>query len=131
MSSSSAVSFADQSSTSRRISTARWRAGSSWISVMKVSSIVSRATTTASGSCSGGAISSSSRSGYGVSHGRSGIVAGWRLCLRSASRQTLVAILYSHARRPESSVSVSRERHARRNVSWIASSASSNEPSMR
>ena len=103
VSSSAAVSFADQPSTSRRISTARCRGGSSWITARNVSSIVSRDTTTASGSCSLGAISSSSRSGYGCSHGTSANECsdGRRRWLRrSASRQAFVAILYSHARRP-------------------------------
>jgi hypothetical protein len=58
-----AVSFADQSTTSRRIRTARWRGGSSWTAARNASSIVSRETATACGSSSGGAISSSSRSG--------------------------------------------------------------------
>ena len=134
ISSMSAVSLADHSSTSRRISTARWRAGRSWITATYASAIVSRATTTASGSSSGGAISSSSRSGYGCSHGTSAndFSAGARReRARSASRQTLVAILYSHARTLSPAVSVSRARHARRNTSCTASSASSNEPSMR
>src|SRR4051812_1372617 len=56
---SSAVSRADQSRTSRRISTARWRGGSSWMTARNVSSIVSRATTVAPGSSSGGASSPS------------------------------------------------------------------------
>ena len=43
ISSSSATSRADQSSTSRRISTARWRGGRSWMTARNVSSIVSRA----------------------------------------------------------------------------------------
>jgi hypothetical protein len=63
ISSSSATLLAGQSSTSRRISAARWRGGSSWITAMNVSAIVSRATSVASGSSSTGAISSSSRSG--------------------------------------------------------------------
>ena len=66
VSSASAVSWAENSSTSRRISTARWRAGRIWISARKPSSIVSRATTTASGSSARGATSSSSRSGIGL-----------------------------------------------------------------
>ena len=65
------MSFADHPSTSRRISTARCLGGRCWIAAMKASSIVSLATTTAPGSSSAGAIGSSSRSGYGCSHGRS------------------------------------------------------------
>ena len=66
VSSSAAVSFADQPSTSRRTSTARCRAGRCWTAARYASSIVSRSTTTASGPGS-----SSSRSGYGSSQGRS------------------------------------------------------------
>ena len=50
---------------------------------------------------------------------------------RSASRHTLVAILYSHARRPSPPAKLSRAFHARRNASCSASSASSKEPSIR
>jgi hypothetical protein len=58
--------------------------------------MVSRRTATASGWSSGGAISSSSRSGYGCSqptsaYERSSVTR--RLRARRASRQTLVAIL--------------------------------------
>jgi hypothetical protein len=63
MSSASPTSAAGQSSISRSISTARWRGGSSWMTAMNASSIVSRPTSAASGSSSGGATSSSSRSG--------------------------------------------------------------------
>ena len=74
---------------------------------MKASSIVSRATTTAPGSSSAGATGSSSRSGYGCSHGRSAGGAGGsagspaaatcggitrRGLLRSTSRHAFVAI---------------------------------------
>ena len=45
ISSTAAVSFADQSSASRRIRTARWRGGRCWIAARNASSIVSRATT--------------------------------------------------------------------------------------
>ena len=54
VSSSAAVSFADQPSTSRTISTARGRGGRCWIATMNASSIVSFATTAASGSSSAG-----------------------------------------------------------------------------
>ena len=69
----------------------------------KASSIVSRETTTASGSSSLGATSSSSRSGYGCSHGSSAsesTVATRRERRRSASRHAFVAIRYSHGRSP-------------------------------
>ena len=136
MSSSSAVSFADQSTTSRRIRTARWRGGNSWTAARNASSIVSRWTATVSGSSSGGAISSRSRSGYGPIQGTSPIEssdrpAGRRLARRIASRQTFVAIRYSHARRAAEPSKDSRPRHARRYVSWTASSASSKLPSIR
>ena len=71
VSSSAAVSLAGQPSTSRAISAARWRGGSTCSAARNASSIVSRSTTTASGSSSLGATSSSSRSGYGCSHGTS------------------------------------------------------------
>src|SRR5262249_29997541 len=63
MSSAAAVSLADQSSTSRRISTARCRDGRRWIAARNASSTVSLAVTTASGSASGGAGASGGRSG--------------------------------------------------------------------
>ena len=143
--SSEAVSFADQPSTWVRISTARCLGGRCWIAARKPSSIVSRATTTASGPSSAGA---SSRSGYGCSHGRSsgggtgasgsaaaatsgGITRRGRR--RSTSRHAFVAIRYSHAFSDEraSAAKLARLRHARRNVSCTRSSESSNEPSMR
>ena len=71
VSSAVAVSLAGQPSTSRAMSAARCRGGRTWSAARNASSIVSRSTTTASGSSSVGAISSSSRSGYGVSHGTS------------------------------------------------------------
>jgi hypothetical protein len=43
----------------------------------------------------------------------------------------LIAIVYSQARSVERAANVSRRRHARRNVSWTASSDSSKEPSIR
>ena len=54
-----------------------------------------------------------------------------RLVRRIASRQTFVAMRYSHARKFVEPSKVARLRHARRNVSCTASSASSNEPSIR
>jgi hypothetical protein len=50
VSSSAAVSLADQPSTSRRISTARGRGGRCWMATMKASSMVSLAASAASGS---------------------------------------------------------------------------------
>jgi hypothetical protein len=63
VSSSDAVSPAGQPSTSRRSSTARCHGGRSWMTARNVSSMVSLATTTASGWVSLGATWSSSRSG--------------------------------------------------------------------
>ena len=54
-----AVSLAGQPSTSRAISAARWRGGRTCIAARNASSMVSRSTTTASGSSSLGATSSS------------------------------------------------------------------------
>jgi hypothetical protein len=133
VSSTEAASAADQPSTSRSSSTARWRGGSSWMTARKVSSIVSLATTTtttASGSASLGATSSSSRSGYGCSQGTSAKEcsdAAARRLRRRASRQALVVIRYSHARRFEPGSKPSRRRQARRNASCTTSSASSKE----
>ena len=67
-------------------------------------------------------------------HGTSRIVSiddSRRAFRRIASRQTFVAILYSQARTSALPSKVSRARHARRNVSCTASSASSNEASIR
>jgi hypothetical protein len=58
--SSVAVSLAGIPRTSRSSSTARCRAGKTWSAARNASSIVSRATATASGCSSGAAISSSS-----------------------------------------------------------------------
>jgi hypothetical protein len=69
---SDALSPADQPSTSRRISTARCFGGRCWMAARNASSIVSLATTAASGSAALAATSSGSRSGYGCSHGISG-----------------------------------------------------------
>ena len=134
VSSTDAISLAGQPSTSRAMSAARCRGGRTCSAARKASSIVSRSTTSASGSSSDGAISSSSRSGYGVSHDTSAsdrIEVNRRVFRRRLSRHTLVAIRYSHALTSAPPTNDSRARHARRNVSWTASSASSNEASMR
>src|SRR4029450_7496930 len=70
MSRSEALSAADQPRTSLAINTARCFGESSWIAAMYASSIVSLATTSASGSASG-VVSVSSWSGYGWSPGTS------------------------------------------------------------
>jgi hypothetical protein len=107
------------------------------MAAMNVSSMVSLATTSSSGSESLAAISSSSWSGYGCSHGTSGRgrAPSCRDATRgrrsSASRHAFVAIRYSHARNEERPSKLSRFRHARRNVSCTRSSESSNDPSIR
>ena len=135
VSSSVAVSLAGQPSTSRTISAARCRGGSTCSAARNASSIVSRSTTTASGSSSLGATSSSSRSGYGCSHGTSAnecsVVDPPRRCAgacrgRRSSRCGRATRGTARRRR-----SCSRLRHARRNVSCTASSASSNDASIR
>jgi hypothetical protein len=113
----------------------------------KASSIVSLATTTASGWVSPGAAGSSRRSGAGWSQGSSGrqvgaargsAVAGatsggrTRRCRRSrAFREALVAIRYSQVRNSDRPWKPARARQARRKVSWTMSSASWTEPSIR
>ena len=79
------------------IITARGRGARCWIATMNASSIVSRATTSASGSSSAG-IASNSSSGYGCSHAISPFGDGVRGRFSSASRHALVAIRYSQAR---------------------------------
>ncbi len=109
VSSSSATSVACQRSTSRRISTARCRAGRCWRAVTNASRIDSLASASSSGLPSGGRTRSS---GIGVTQRFSaswgpispsaewdgpmsiGRARRWRP--RSMSRQTLVAIRYSH-----------------------------------
>jgi hypothetical protein len=122
---------------SRTISEARCFGGSSWIAAMNASSIVSLATTSASGSASPDGMPSSTSSGYGCSQGTSASGAA-PLCGRGLrgrrsrkSRHAFVAILYSHARNDERPWKLFRFRHARRNVSWTRSSESSYEPSIR
>jgi hypothetical protein len=141
MSSSPATSAAGKLTTSRRISTARWRGGSSWIAARKASEIVSRSTVTASGPGWPAAISSSSESGYGCTHGNAATdgpapdraLAGTarRASRRSVSRQALVATRYSQVRGLDRPWKHSRERQARRKTSCTCSSASSKDPSIR
>ena len=142
-SSASAVSLADQPNTSRRISAARGRGGRYWIAARKASSIVSLATTTASGSSSPDATFSSRRSGYGCSHGTSSkdgprsssVESSTTRTLRRlrlmASRQAFVAIRYSQARNVDRPSNPERFAQARARVSWTRSSASSKLPSIR
>ena len=131
--SAEAVSAAGQPRTSRAISAARCLGGRTCRAARNASEIVSRRMATASGCSSLGAAASSSRSGYGCSQGTSGceFPAVRRELRRSMSRQTLVAIRYNHARNCEPPSKPDRLRHALRNVSCTASSASSNEASIR
>ena len=128
-----AVSLAGQPSTSRAISAARCRGGRTWRAARNASEMVSREIATASGCSSPGAARSSSTSGYGWSHGTSACepAAVRRELCRSMSRQTLVAIRYSQARNCGPPSKPDRPRQAFRNVSCTASSASSNEASIR
>jgi hypothetical protein len=129
-----AVSLAGQPRTSRAISAARCRGGRTCRAARKASEIVSRSMATASGCSSAGAAWSSSTSGYGWIHGTSGcdrIAAARRELRRSMSRQTLVAMRYSQARNCAPPWNPDRPRQAFRNVSCTASSASSNEASIR
>ncbi len=89
---------------------------------------------TASGCSSLGAAWSSRRSGYGWIQGTSAserIPVPRRELRRSMSRQTFVAMRYSQARNSEPPSKPDRPRQAFRNVSCTASSASSNEASIR
>ena len=128
-----AVSVAGQPSTSLAISAARCLGGRTCRAARNASEIVSRRMATASGCSSLGAAASSNWSGYGWSQGTSAneLPAVRRELRRSMSRQTLVAIRYSHARNCEPPSKPDRPRHAFRNVSCTASSASSNEASIR
>jgi hypothetical protein len=101
--STSAVAPADQASTSRRISTARWCGVRCWIAARKASSTVSRATAAVCGSVSAEATRSSSTSGQGCSQDTSSsgcpdAGSGGRLRCLSRSRHAFVAMPYSHAR---------------------------------
>jgi hypothetical protein len=112
--SSSATSAAGHCSTSRMISTARWRADRYCSAATKASRMPARDTVTAAGSsCS----AASSASGNGCSQGTSGPAttgvcassagpprpdgSGRRPRRSSAVRQTLVAIRYSQVRTEE------------------------------
>ena len=135
VSSSVAVSLAGQPSTSRAISAARCRGGSTCIAARNASSMVSRSTTTASGSSLGrrDLVEQLVRIRLEPRHlgERSASCVRRRDRARSMSRQTLVAIRYSQARNIVLPSKLSRLRQARRNVSCTASSASSNEASIR
>ena len=142
--SSSATSAAGHSSTSRMISIARCRADRYCSAATKASLTPAREAVTAAGS-SRSAVTSASGSGCShgtsdaTSNGASGSPAGpprpdgsGRRPRRSiAVRHTLVAIRYSQVRTDDRPSNPSYDRHARRNVSWTRSSASSTEPTIR
>ncbi len=144
VSSSSATSVACQRSTSRRISTARWRAGRCWRAVTKASRMLSLAAASSAGSPSSGRTRSSGTGPTQACSGRvapvkpSAVPAGprssgrarrWRP--RNMSRQTLVAMRYSQDRSAARPSKLSLAFQARTSVSWTASSASKSEPSIR
>jgi hypothetical protein len=143
VSSSSATSLAFQRRTSRRMSTARWRAGRCCSAATKARRSVSRDIASSAGSPSSG---STRLSGIGSSQVASGcVVSGlsmppagpksigrarrWRPS--SIVRQTFVAMRYSQDESAARPSKRSRLRHARSIVSCTASSASNAEPSMR
>lgn len=137
----SAVSSAENCSTSRSSSTARWLGGNDCSAVVQASVMFSRASSFSSGV--GWALCHIIDSGSGSSHGSSrwlsaalGSPAGapsprGRTRREAAPRwlrHVLVAMRYIHVRveaRPSKSW---KERHARRYVSCTASSASAAEP---
>jgi hypothetical protein len=135
VSSSSAASLACHLSTSQRISAARCFAGRCCSAATKASRSVSRCSASSSGVGSGVIHVTS---GSSARFSNSGSCAGPRSIGRarfsrpfSWSKQTFVAMRYSHdlsAARPSN---LSSERQARSIVSWTASSASKAEPSMR
>ena len=133
VSSRPAVSSALQPSTSRAISAARCRAGSSWRAARNTSSIVSRSTAAVLGPVAGGRdlVEQRVRIGLEPRDLRRAGPERPRRRRRRASMHTLVAIRYSQARADGPPRRPSRPRHARRNVSCTASSASSNEASIR
>ena len=130
---SSAASFADQSSTSHRISAARCLAGRNWMAARYASPMFSFAATAASGCSDLGTAGSSRRSGNGCRYSNSPSAVGlrWSWCFVRKSRQALVAMPYSQARSDDRPSNVARLRQARSNVSCTMSSASSKDPSIR
>ena len=131
----SAVSAADQPEhVAQRSATARWRGGSSWIDgeereLDRLAGDDDRVRL----------LVAAARPRRAAGPGTAAATAPRRPCsgapargARSASRQTFVAIRYSHARSVGSPVEASRARARRAgSVSCTASSASSNEPSIR
>ena len=144
VSSSSATSLACHRNTSRRMSTARWRAGRCWSAVTNARRMDSLDAASSAGSPSSG---TTRASGMGVTHADSGLVvwrnesavddgprsmARARRCrLRSMSRHTFVAMRYSHDRTDERPSKLAAFRQARTSVSCTASSASNTDPSIR
>ena len=144
VSSSSATSVACQRSTSRRISTARWRGGRCCSAATNASLSVSFCAASSAGSASSGSTRASAIgrtqafSISGAPSGASALEAGprsigtaRRCALCSMSRQTLLAIRNSHAFSAPRSWSLSDAFHARTIVSCTASSASAPDPIIR
>ena len=144
VSSSSATSVACQRSTSRRMSTARWRGGRCCSAATKASRSVSRSAATSAGSASGESTAESAigrtqalstsgaPSGAPASDdGPRSIGCARRWALPSMSRHTWLAILNSHAFSAPRAASLSDAFHARTIVSCTASSASEPEPIIR
>jgi hypothetical protein len=143
VSSSSATSLAFQRSTSRRMSTARCFGGRCSSAATNATRIASRVDASSAGSSVG---CTARPSVIGSTQGRSldrttvarspgagpdpiGNARRVRPC--SMSSDTLVAIRYSHERSDERPSKRSWLVHARTIVSWTASSASNDEPSLR
>ncbi len=146
VSSSEATSSAFQRSTSRRISTARWRGGRCCSAATNASRTDSRATAISAGSPASGSTRSSTIGSSQVSSPRvrtsdastgshavadRSIGRARRPRVSIVVRQTFVAIRYSHDRTPERPSNPSTDFQARTIVSWTASSASKAEPSIR
>ena len=94
VSSAVAVSLADQRSTSRRMSTARWRAGRCWSAATKASRMESRLPTTWAGSMLVmSTITSGTGSSHGTSRGLDELVTGLRAGHPEAGRQRAAGLV--------------------------------------
>ena len=119
---SSAASLARNRSTSQRRRAARWRGDRCRRAAARASRSASLRAAISAGSLVGASPGSSGSSSTG---------SGRRARLLSMSRQTLVAMRWSHPRRAVGRLRPLRLRHARTSVSCTASSASRVDPSMR
>ena len=135
VSSRSAASLACHFKTSHRMSAARCFGGRCWSAATKASRNDSRCSASSSGVGSGviqvTSGSSARFSNSGSCAGPRSIGLARRSRPASASKQTFVAIRYSHDLSPERPSNRSSDRQARTIVSCTASSASKAEPSMR